>query len=168
MSTSIEGIQERLDAARAELEGLLQEQRQLPRQLDRARREDHETRMQAAREGGSVASAVKGIISNVRGVKDRAEELPYLIWSARLRVLELEVEHRTALAPGLEEQFLRAREESHAADRALEEARKRARDLSDAYSVAMHEHEENHAERRRVEQEIARLNAAGPELPASA
>ncbi len=160
-----EEIRERLEAAREELEALEGERGHLPSELEEARREDHEERMRAARSGGSIAGAVSGLVSRVRGLKERGEELPYLIWSARLRVLELEAEHREALAPALEERSDAARRESRIADETLRVAERRARDLSDAAVAAMREHTENWQEGERLRREVSALEISGPGAP---
>lgn len=93
---------ERLAAAREELDELLAEQRRLGEDLEAARRGDHEERMEVARSGGRIRSAISAVVSRVRDVEDRREALPHEVRSARLRVLELEREHQDALYADLE------------------------------------------------------------------
>lgn len=89
----------RLQSAREELDELLTEQRNLPRELEGARREDHEERMQAASSGGRIRAAVSSMVSRVRDVEDRREALRHEIWSASIRVNELEADHSLFWVP---------------------------------------------------------------------
>ena len=56
MSRTAEQTAELLNAARAELEELLAEERRIGRDLDAARREDATARLEAARAGGEALS----------------------------------------------------------------------------------------------------------------
>ncbi len=62
-TTSTEEIAAWLQSAREELDELLTEQRNLPRELEGARREDYQERMQAASTGGRIRSAVSAMVS---------------------------------------------------------------------------------------------------------
>ncbi len=125
----------RLTEARAELDELVTEQARLGRDLEHARQEDHEARMQAARSGGRIASAISSLKSRVRGVEDRREALPYEIWSARIRALELEVEHTGAVVEDLEEPKNNVSREAREADQERQEAERRYRELTDKAGV---------------------------------
>jgi hypothetical protein len=85
-----EELREKLDAAKGELGELLAESGHLDVREKEAIGLDHQQRIKAAREGGSIRQALTRRKSKVQEVRDRSEELPYLIWSARIRVAELE------------------------------------------------------------------------------
>ncbi len=109
----------RLQSARKELDELLTEQRNLPSKLEAARQEDHEERMKAASTGGRIRSALASLSSRVRNVEDRREALRHEIWSASIRVNELEAEHAAALVVDLEEPKNQAHREFLAVDEEL-------------------------------------------------
>ncbi len=153
----------RLQSAREELDELLTERRNLDQELAQARLADHEERAEAARTSGSLRSAVSSLVSKVRGVEDRAATLPELIWSANIRVNELEAEHADALVADLEEPKNDAHREFTEVDRELPKLQKKREDLLDRTMFFTREQRE--AERIRDEA-IARVEAlkkAGPE-----
>ncbi len=162
MSEREQELRDRLEAARAELAGLVAEQAGMPARMREAEQEDHAQRLRAARTGGGIAAAISKVKSKVRGVKDRGEELPYEIWSARIRVAELELAHYEAIAPELDERVQEARAASHEAERELQEAEKRNRTLGDVYTAAMREQHAAYQRSQEVERELAALEANGP------
>ena len=60
--------------------------------LDVAIKEDHKERERAAKTGGKIRNALARRKSKVAEVRDRAEELPYELHFARVRVAELRKE----------------------------------------------------------------------------
>lgn len=160
------GLRQELEQARVELSELLTEQGRLPESIRQAEQEDHAERLRAARSGGSIAATLSKMKSKVRGVKDRREELPYEIWSARIRAAELEREHYEAIAPELEERRQKAQEELHKATDELKEMEARHRKLTDVASAALREQTAAYQRDQEVERELARLEANGPESAA--
>ncbi len=166
VQTSSEELREQLEAARGELRGLLAEQGHLDEREKEAIKADHEKRMEAAREGGSIRQALSRRKSKVQEVRDRSEELPYLIWSARVREAELQRDFNEALRQELEPQVEPARKaaDDHKRD-VLEPAEaEQARLRGEAGRVAL---EANSAfqQKREAEHAVDRLLYAGPEDP---
>lgn len=162
MSNTAEELREQLETARVQLGALIAEQESMAGRLREAEQEDHAERMEAARSGGGIGAALRRVGSKVRGVKDRREELPYEIWSARIRVAELELAHYEAAAPELEERVQAARERSYEAERELREAEDRTHRLKDAYSRTFQEQTAAYHRSQEVERELAALEANGP------
>jgi chromosome segregation ATPase len=159
---STEETRDRLQAARAELEELLDEQRRLDEDLEAARREDHEERMEVARSGGRIRSALASLSSRVRGVEERREALPCEIWSARIRVLELEVEHCGATVEELEEPVNQASREAREVDQERRDAEKRYQELTDKAYVLRRDQNEAGNRKHQAEIELRQLRKAGP------
>ncbi len=163
IKTTSQELLERLQAARGELDELIAEQRRLGYDLEQARQEDHEERMQTARSGGRIASAISALKSRVKGVEDRREALPYEIWSARIRVLELEVEHTGAVVEDLREPTENASREAREADQERQDAERRYRDLTDKASVLLREQIASGNRNHQAALELEALKRSGPE-----
>ncbi len=158
-----EELLERVHAARQELDGLISEQRRLGDDLERARREDHEARMEAVRGGaGSIRSAVSSLVSRVRGVEDRGAILPELIWTARMHVLELEAAHNKARHAELEEPEREAKEEFEEVDALLPKVQKRRQDALDRVTAVNRERRDLQRREAEAKAELERLKRAGP------
>lgn len=162
MSRTTKETAELLASARAELVELENEARRMSRTLEDARRADADERLEEARRGGRIASAVASFKSRAREAVLRREELPSAIWAARVRVLELEVEHLEALLPGLQERSDAARAESATALEALREAERAHERLSGAAYAAMREVTEKSNRMAEARRELAALAERGP------
>ena len=162
MSNETTGTEEkaaRLQAAREELQDLLTEQRNLPRELEQAHRDDHEARVSST---GGIRAALSSVVSRVRGVEERREALPNEIWSANIRVLELEAEHAAAVASDLEEPKNEAHRAFTEADTELPKLERRRQDLLDRTLVLTRE--QSAAERPKDEalRAVEQLHKTGP------
>lgn len=153
----------RLQAAREELDELLTEQRNLPREIEEARQEDHEERMKAAGSGSRIRAAVSSMVSRVRGVEDRREALPHEIWSANIRVLELEAEHAAALVVDLEGPKNEAHRKFTAADEELPKLQKKREDLLDRTMALTRDQRQAERARDEATLQAEALKKAGPE-----
>ena len=162
MTRTTEETAELLASARAELADLENEARRIGRDLEEARREDANARLEAARAGGRIASVVEAIKSKAREVVLRREELPSAIWAARVRALELEVEYLAALVPALEERSDAARAETARALEALREAEREYERLSDVSGAALREFIEKGQRWDVARRELADLVRHGP------
>lgn len=163
MAESTEEKAARLQSAREELDELLTEQRNLPRELEGARREDHEERMQAASSGGRIRSALASLSSRVRNVEDRREALRHEIWSASIRVNELEAEHAAALVEDLEKPKNEAHREFTAVDEELPKLQRKRQDLLDWTMFFTREQREAERIRDEAISRAEALKKAGPE-----
>ena len=161
MNRTTEETAELLAAARAELAELENEARRIDRTLEEARRADADERLEAARAGGSIA--VSSLKSRAREVALRREELPSLVWAARVRALELEVEHLAALVPELEERSDAARAETARALEAVREAEREYERLSDVSGAALREFIEKGQRGDVARRELEALVKRGPE-----
>jgi hypothetical protein len=92
--------------------------------------------------GESIRSAVSSLGSKARGVEDRGARLPVLLWSARMRVLELEAEHSAARHAEREEPERTTHREFTEADEALSIAQRRCQDALDRSLVITRERRE--------------------------
>ncbi len=154
---------ERLHAARGELDELIEEQRRLTSDLERARREDSEARMEAVRDGGSIRSAVSSLVSRVRGVEDRGAALPELIWTARLHILELEREYNRVRHAELEEPERKAVEEFREVDALLPKVRKRREAALDRTDHLRRERRDLERRQEDAQAELEALKRSGPD-----
>lgn len=154
---------ERTHAARQELDELIAEQRRLGQDITQARHEDHEDRMEAMRGGGSIRSAVSSLVSKVRGVQDRGAALHELIWSARLRILELDAEYHAQKYAELGEELPGAESEFREADALLPEVQKRRERALDRTSYLNREMRDLERRREAAQQELESLKRSGPE-----
>lgn len=87
--------------------------------------------MKATSSGGRIRSALASLSSRVRNVEDRREALRHEIWSASIRVNELEAEHAAALVAVLEEPKNQAHREFMAVDEELPKLQRKRQDLLD-------------------------------------
>ncbi len=154
---------ERLHAARGELDELIAEQRRLAGDLERARVEDHEERMEAVRGGGSIRSAVSSLVSRVRGVEDRGAALPELIWTARMHILELEREYHAQKYAELESELPGAQSEFREVDAQLPVLQKRREDTLDRVNYLNREMRDLERRREEAQAELEALKRSGPE-----
>lgn len=162
MSNGTTGTEEnaaRLRAAREELDELLAEQRNLPRELEQAHRDDHEARVSST---GGIRAALSSMVSRVRGVEERREALPNEIWSASILALELEAEHAASLVEDLEEPKNEAHRAFTEADTELPKIQRRRQDLLDRTLVLTRE--QSAAERTKEEalRAVEQLHKTGP------
>jgi vacuolar-type H+-ATPase subunit H len=164
--TTVEELREALDVAKEELRELLAEQGHLDDREKEAIEEDHQKRMKAAREGGSIRQALTRRKSKVQEVRDRSEELPYLVWSARVREAELRRDYNEALERELEPQVEPARQAAldHKRD-VLDPAEAENKRLHEEASRASMEASSASHQKRDAEHALERLLYAGPEDP---
>ncbi len=127
-----EGVLERIHDAREELDELIAEQRRLDQDIEQARVEDSEERLKAVvRNGDSIRGAVSSLVRRVRRVEDWREVLSELIWTARMRLAQLEAEYNAARYAELQDEVPGARTEFQEVDALLhlgEKRRERALD----------------------------------------
>lgn len=155
---------ERLHAARGELDELIEEQRRLTSDLQRARHEDHEERMEAVRSsGGGIRSAVSSLVSRVRGLEDRGAALPELIWTARLHIFDLEREYNTTKHAELEEPQRQATEEFREVDALLPKVQKRREAALDRVTYLNRERRDLERRGEDAQAELDALKRSGPE-----
>lgn len=159
-------LKEALDSANQELPELLAEQGHLDEREKEAIKADHEGRMKAAREGGSIRQALTRKKSKVQEVRDRSEELPYLIWSARVREAELRRDYNEVLHQELEPQVEPARQAAvdHKRD-VLDPAEAEQKRLVEEASRASMEANSAFHQKRDAEHALERLLYTGPEDP---
>jgi chromosome segregation ATPase len=123
-----EELAAQLTKAREELEALLGEQRNIGGEMQQARLADAEARVNAP---GGIRGAIASAVSRVRGVQDRAEQLPHEIWSAQLHVLALERDYQQALYDELAEPEARLQAEFRELDEELPKLQRRRQDALD-------------------------------------
>jgi hypothetical protein len=155
-------IRRELDAANAELAELLTEQGHQDEAVKAAVEEDHRERIKAARTGKRLRDAITSRRSKVQEVKDRAEELPYLLHSARLREAELRKEVAEAREPELEAEVERTLALLPEADRRLKEAEAENAAVHADRGRALAERQMNEEARREATFDLQRLQRVGP------
>lgn len=164
--TTVEGLKEALNAARGELRELLAEQGYASEREKEAIKADHESRMKAAREGGSIRQALTRRKSKVAEIRDRAGELPYVIWSARVRVAELERDYNAALQQELDPQVEPARQAADDYKRdVLDPAEAEQKRLREEASRVFAEANSAFQQKEKARHTLDRLIYTGPEDP---
>lgn len=161
---STDRIQQELDAATAELVELQTEQGHLGESEKVAIEEDHAERMKAARTGKRLRDAITRRRSKVQEVRDRSEELPFLLHTARLRVAELRVELTEAKAPELEAEIQRTLALLPEADKKLKEAEAENAAVHASASTARALSQMNMEAAREAGFELQRLKRLGPQV----
>lgn len=154
---------ERTHAARQELDALIAEQRRLGDDLEKARREDTESRMDNLRAGGTIRGAVASLVSRARGVEDRAASLPEEIWVARMHVLELEARHNRERNAELEDPERVAQEEFREVDALLPQVQKRRETDLDRSTYLTRERRDHERREEDALTQLEALKRSGPE-----
>ncbi len=154
-----EELAAQLTEAREELEELLTEQRKLGGEMAQARLEDAEARVNAP---GGIRGAIASAVSRVRGVQDRAEQLPHEIWSAKIRVLLIEQEYQQALFDQLEEPEARTHAEFKKLDDELPKLQRRRQDALDLAIATGRERRAAYNRAQEANEQLKALKQAGP------
>ena len=155
-----EETQARLTAAREELDELLEEERKLDGAMHRARLDDVQARVGNA---GGIRGAISAAVSKVRGVQDRAEQLPHEVWAARMRVLLLEREHQEVLYEELAEPEARTYAEFKELDAELPKIQRRRQDALDHSVAAGRARREAYNRAQEAGEQLEQLKRTGPE-----
>ncbi len=158
-----EELAAQLTEAREELEELLTEQRRIGGEMAQARLEDAEARVNAP---GGIRGAIASAVSRVRGVQDRAEQLPHEIWSAQLHVLALERDYQQALYDELAEPEARTYEEFKRLDDELPKLQRRRQDALDHSLTAGRDRRAAGNRVQELGEQLEALKKAGPLGPA--
>jgi len=128
--------------------------------MQRARLDDAEARVNAP---GGIRGAIASAVSQFRGVQDRAEQLPFEVWSAQLHVLTLERDHQEALFAELEEPEARLKAEFRELDAELPKLQRRRQDALDASVSATWDRRAAFNRAREAGEQLEALKKSGPD-----
>jgi chromosome segregation ATPase len=159
-----EDIQQELGAAIEELQELQVEAGHLDEAVREAIKEDHKERERAAKTGGKIRNALARRKSKVAEVRDRAEELPYELHFARVRVAELRREAARSKVPEIEAEVERTQALLPEADAKLREAQAENDAVHAAYGTALQTRSGNEEAERQTSFDLARLQRLGPQV----
>lgn len=154
-----EELAAQITEARRELEGLLAEQRSIGEKMQQARLADAEARVNAP---GGIRGAIASAVSRVRGVQDRAEQLPHEIWSTQLHLLALERDYQEALYAELEEPETRLHAEFKQLDEELPKLQRRRQDALDHATAAARDRRAAYNRAQEAREQLEQLKKAGP------
>ncbi len=164
MQKTAQDIQQELDQAIEELMSLEAEAGHQDEAVKSAIQEDHKEREKAARTGGKIRAALSRRKSKVQEVKDRAEELPYELHFARLRVAELRKEVAEAKVPELEAEVECTLALLPEADQRLKEAEAENAAVHADRGRALAERQMNGEALHAATLEVQRLQRLGPQV----
>ncbi len=157
-------VEQELQAANEELQALEAERGHLDEAIREAIQEDHKEREKAARTGGKIRNALSRRRSKVAEVKDRAEELPYELHFAHVRVAELRKEYAESKADALEEEVQRTLALLPEADEKLRQAQAENDAVHADRGRALAESQMNEEARQAATLELQRLQRVGPQV----
>jgi chromosome segregation ATPase len=160
----LEAARRRLETACQELRGLLEDQRRLWVAEREAIKADHYARMEAARGEGSIAAVLPAIRAKARRLRDRRESLRHEVWSAEIRVAELERDLAEASLPDAEAAVPKAREALVAfVEEEVPKFEARRKQLESDYEGAWRRVDTLATQKREAELRLHRLQSSGPE-----
>lgn len=165
MAKNENNTMEQLEQARQQYAALLTEQGNLDVTRREAFSQDHEARLEAARNGGSVIAAFASRKSKLKEVQEREEALPYEVYAARLLVAELERQNAIEQAPEADAEVERTRKAVRPADEEFEKAKAKHEAVHAAYGTALAIRGSLEAQKAQAESELRSLERQVPRLP---
>lgn len=156
---SVEEIKAELDKARQAFAALRREQAEIPQRLKDEAAADQDELTKAA-----LSGSLKMKTPKLDAARQRAAELPYLLWAGELKLLELQEEYAVARRAELDPQVRELGAAVEEKEAAYNEAQAELDAARNAHHAALEERRDTDRGRHQRQGRLAQLREEGPEV----